>query len=93
MRKLLNWQMTTFKLGKIICVQGTRSNSTQERRDDKSRGQCHRSGKIGHIVKDCRVDLSKPLVQEQGKEVPPGKSGEKYKKDQKNASIVARRAT
>jgi len=65
-------------------VHGTRSNGTQERKDDRSRRQCHRCGKIGHIAKDCRVDLSKPFVQGQGKEDLPAKSGEKFKKDRKD---------
>ena len=49
---------------------------------DKSR-RCLRCGKIGHVAKDCRVDLSKSLVKGQGKEVPPARSGEKYKKERK----------
>ena len=36
-----------------------RSNNSQEKK------QCHRCGKIGHIAKDCRVNLSK--LQTQGR--------------------------
>lgn len=41
-----------------------RSNNSQEKK------QCHRCGKIGHIAKDCRVNLSKLQTQGRSRLLP-----------------------
>jgi len=62
------------------------SRETGKKDDDKSGGRrCHRCGKLGHVAKDCRVQLvTPPQKQEKVADHSPGGKSECPKKNLKD---------